>query len=112
MRAYLGEIVADVSEYGRSVLWIDFNHFSDEQDSFKGGECRLALKLEERLHQRTQHQWDSLRIGLSDLVDGLYEQVPIFVGYRCLGSVLLHPTRPSNFPLKERNYFLDVPLAD
>jgi len=47
VRSYLGEGLADVCENSGTVFWVNFDYFPDKEDSLKGGEGRLALKLEE-----------------------------------------------------------------
>ena len=47
MRSDLGKRLANVGEDSGAVLWVHFDHFSDEENCLEGCEGRFTLELKE-----------------------------------------------------------------
>jgi hypothetical protein len=90
VRLDLGEGSAYFTEDSFSMLGVGLDHFSDEKDSLKRGEGRFAFEPEEILHERAEYIRNSLRVSLSNLVNRLNQQVPVFISNSSLRSMLFH----------------------
>ena len=112
MGADLGERLANVREYGRSMLRVNFNDFSDEQNRLQRCEGRLAFKLQERFHEGAENQWYGLGERLGDLIDRFDQKIAVFVGDCTLSANLFHFGSFNNFTFQKLDNFLDVSLTD